>query len=139
MADPDREHERIEREEQRDRDGDAREVPARRFGARHANTTSAGSSATPAERVSSARPGSDAGPPEPPSLGEQERRDREQQEERLAVDRTEEERRRGDGEEQHRAPGAPSSPSRIGREPVEERERGGARGERDDHARRARK
>ena len=79
------------------------------------------------------QPGHHSRAEEAPTLGEEERREHEQQVERLAVDRLQEERGREDGEVEHRAPG-PVSPEPLAREPVEEDERGRARREREQDA-----
>ena len=87
----------------------------------------------PSERVRIARPAATPARGSGP-LGEREGREREQQEERLAVDGLEEERHREDGEVEHRAPRAVGAEPFLG-EPVQQQERAEGRGERDDDPR----
>ena len=94
---------------------------------------SAGTSASPVDRVSAREPTGASGAPEAPALSEEERGQREEQEQRLAVHRSEEERGRKQGEKQHGPPcGLRAELQR--RQAIEQDERAGARSERDEHA-----
>ena len=105
VADPDREHRRVDREEER-RHGDPRErsPPVGCAPREHDERRQQGD---PGRAGQKREPRRRPRLPEPTPLGEQERRHREEQEERLAVHGAEEERRRRDREKEDRCAARP--------------------------------
>ena len=131
VPDPDREHRRVDREEER-RHGDPRErsPPVGCAPREHDERRQQGDSGRAGqEREPRRRPCL----PESAPLGEQERRHREEQEERLAVHGAEEERRRRDREKEDRVPRGLLAEAKAG-QPVEQHEGGRPGRERDEHA-----
>ena len=131
VADPDREHRRVDREEER-RHGDPgeRSPPVGCAPREHDERRQQGD---PGRAGQQREPRRRPCLPEPAPLGEQERRHREEQEERLAVHGAEEERGRRDREKEDRVPRGLLAEAKAG-QPVEQHERGRPGRERDEHA-----
>ena len=90
----------------------------RRSCAASANTASARQQGNSGGAGQQREPGDDARLGQPPALGEQERADGEQQEQRLAVDGAEEHRGRGQREEEDGVPRRPRVAEPDARQPV---------------------